>query len=65
MIDTLYSEVKLLRDENKKLSNYRIEAIKYKNNLQSSFKKQNTTRNYTIKQLLQVYIHIYILNLLF
>ncbi|WBF56751.1 hypothetical protein HXV90_13100 [Lysinibacillus sp. JK80] len=30
MIDTLYSEVKLLRDENKKLSNYRIEAIKYK-----------------------------------
>jgi len=30
MINTLYSEVRLLRAENKKLSNYEIEAIKYK-----------------------------------
>ncbi|MCS5501834.1 hypothetical protein NY607_11930 [Lysinibacillus sp. A4] len=39
MIDTLYSEVKLLRDENKKLSNYRIEAIKYKKQSTEQFQK--------------------------
>ncbi|KAB0441028.1 hypothetical protein [Lysinibacillus fusiformis] len=39
MIDTLYSELRLLKTENKKLSNYKSEAIKYKQQFTEQLQK--------------------------